>query len=62
VVSVLKHAQSCFPSVTLCALTGGFHLSGDNEKIIPKMSVALEALGFKLIAPAIASGAPSTRL
>jgi nickel/cobalt transporter (NicO) family protein len=50
VVSVLKHAQSCFQSVTLYALTGGFHLSGDNEKII---TVAIAAVLLGATAKAI---------
>jgi 7,8-dihydropterin-6-yl-methyl-4-(beta-D-ribofuranosyl)aminobenzene 5'-phosphate synthase len=56
VVNVLKHAQSCFPSVPLYAVTGGFHLSGGNEKIIAESVRDIGGFGLKLIAPAHCTG------
>jgi 7,8-dihydropterin-6-yl-methyl-4-(beta-D-ribofuranosyl)aminobenzene 5'-phosphate synthase len=56
VVNVLKHAQSCFPSVPLYAVTGGFHLSGGNEKIIPESVRDIGGFGLQLIAPGHCTG------
>ena len=56
VVNVLKHAQSCFPSVSLFAVTGGFHLSGGNEKIIEDSVRDIGNFGLKLIAPGNCTG------
>jgi len=56
VVNVLKHAQSCFPSVPLYAVTGGFHLSGGNEKIIGESVRDIGSFGLRLIAPGHCTG------
>ena len=56
VVNVLKHAQSCFPSTPLFAVTGGFHLSGGNEKIIAESVRDIGSFGLKLIAPGHCTG------
>jgi 7,8-dihydropterin-6-yl-methyl-4-(beta-D-ribofuranosyl)aminobenzene 5'-phosphate synthase len=56
VVNVLKHAQSCFPSIPLYAVTGGFHLSGGNEKIIAESVRDIGSFGLKLIAPGHCTG------
>lgn len=56
VVNVLKHAQSCFPSVPLYAVAGGFHLSGGNERIIGESVGDIGSFGLKLIVPAHCTG------
>ena len=56
VVNVLQHAQSCFPSIPLYAVTGGFHLSGGNEKIIAESVRDIGSFGLKLIAPGHCTG------
>jgi len=56
VVNVLKHAQASFPSIPLYAVTGGFHLSGGNEKIIAESVKDIGAFGLKLIAPGHCTG------
>jgi len=56
VVNVLKHARSCFPSIPLYAITGGFHLSGGNEKIIAESVRDIGTFGLKLIAPGHCTG------
>lgn len=56
VVNVLKHALSCFPSVPLYAVTGGFHLAGGNEKIIAESVRDIGGFDLKLIAPGHCTG------
>jgi 7,8-dihydropterin-6-yl-methyl-4-(beta-D-ribofuranosyl)aminobenzene 5'-phosphate synthase len=56
VVNVLKHAQSSFPSIPLYAVTGGFHLSGGDEKIIAESVRDIGNFGLKLIAPGHCTG------
>jgi 7,8-dihydropterin-6-yl-methyl-4-(beta-D-ribofuranosyl)aminobenzene 5'-phosphate synthase len=56
VVNVLKHAQTCFPSVPLYAVAGGFHLAGVNEKIIAESVRDMGEFGLKLIAPGHCTG------
>ena len=56
VVNVLKHAQSCFPTEKLHAVMGGFHLSGENEAIIPETVRDLAGFELPVIAPAHCTG------
>ena len=56
VVNVLKHAQSCFPSIPLHAVAGGFHLAGGNEKIIAESVRDIGSFGLGLIAPGHCTG------
>src|SRR5438477_6926532 len=56
VVNVLKHAQSCFPSIPLHAVAGGFHLAGGNEKIIAESVRDIGSFGLALIAPGHCTG------
>jgi len=56
VVNVLKHAQSSFPSLPLYAVTGGFHLSGGNEKIIAESVNDIGNFGLKMICPGHCTG------
>jgi 7,8-dihydropterin-6-yl-methyl-4-(beta-D-ribofuranosyl)aminobenzene 5'-phosphate synthase len=56
VVNVLKHARTCFSGTPLYAVTGGFHLAGGNEKIIPQSVRDIGEFGLKLIAPGHCTG------
>jgi 7,8-dihydropterin-6-yl-methyl-4-(beta-D-ribofuranosyl)aminobenzene 5'-phosphate synthase len=56
VVNVLKHARSTFPAIPLYAVTGGFHLSGGNEKIIAESVRDIGTFGLRLIAPGHCTG------
>jgi 7,8-dihydropterin-6-yl-methyl-4-(beta-D-ribofuranosyl)aminobenzene 5'-phosphate synthase len=56
VVNVLKHAKSSFPSLPLYAITGGFHLSGGNEKIITESVNDIGNFGLKMICPGHCTG------
>ena len=56
VVNVLKHARTCFSATPLYAVTGGFHLAGGNEKIIPQSVRDIGEFGLKLIAPGHCTG------
>ena len=56
VINVLKHAQSCFQSIPLHAVAGGFHLAGGNEKIIAETVRDMGAFGLSLVAPGHCTG------
>lgn len=56
IVNVLKHARDCFPGTPLYAVIGGFHLVGENEKIIADSVRDMAQFGLKLIAPAHCTG------
>lgn len=56
VVNVLLHARESFPSVPLYAVTGGFHLSGANERIIQETVNDLRSFGLSAIAPGHCTG------
>ena len=56
VVNVLTHARSSFPSIPLHAVTGGFHLSGGNEKIIAESVRDIGNFGLKMICPGHCTG------
>ncbi len=56
VVNVLTHARSSFPSIPLYAVTGGFHLSGGNEKIIAESVRDIGNFGLKMICPGHCTG------
>lgn len=56
VVNVLAHARDCFPGVKLHAVLGGLHLSGINERIIPRTVTALGDFGLDVIAAGHCTG------
>jgi 7,8-dihydropterin-6-yl-methyl-4-(beta-D-ribofuranosyl)aminobenzene 5'-phosphate synthase len=56
IVNVLKHAQSCFPSIPLHGVAGGFHLAGGNEKIIGESVRDIGTFELALIAPGHCTG------
>jgi len=56
VVNVLKHAQAMYGDVPLYAVLGGFHLSGETEKIIPETVEALGQFGLTAIAAGHCTG------
>ena len=56
VVNVLTHARACFPDEPLHAVMGGFHLSGEHERIIPETVRGLGAFGLTHIFPAHCTG------
>jgi 7,8-dihydropterin-6-yl-methyl-4-(beta-D-ribofuranosyl)aminobenzene 5'-phosphate synthase len=56
VVNVLRHARTCFPSVPLYGIIGGFHLAGGNEKIITESVRDTAEFGLKFIAPGHCTG------
>jgi 7,8-dihydropterin-6-yl-methyl-4-(beta-D-ribofuranosyl)aminobenzene 5'-phosphate synthase len=56
VVNVLSHARASFPGTALHGVLGGFHLSGSNERIIPKTVAALKDFGLATIAPGHCTG------
>jgi 7,8-dihydropterin-6-yl-methyl-4-(beta-D-ribofuranosyl)aminobenzene 5'-phosphate synthase len=56
VVNVLKHAHETFADVPLHSVMGGFHLSGETEKIIPETVDALREFGLTSIAAGHCTG------
>jgi 7,8-dihydropterin-6-yl-methyl-4-(beta-D-ribofuranosyl)aminobenzene 5'-phosphate synthase len=56
VVNVLKHARGTFGDVPLHTVLGGFHLSGETEKIIPETVDALREFGLAAIAAGHCTG------
>ncbi|HET6183368.1 MAG TPA: MBL fold metallo-hydrolase [Acetobacteraceae bacterium] len=56
IVNVLHHARQSFPVERLHAVMGGFHLSGENEVIIPETVRDLGTFGLSLIIPAHCTG------
>jgi len=56
VVNVLKHAQASFPSISLHAVAGGFHLAGGNEKIIAESVRDIGSFSLRLILPGHCTG------
>jgi len=56
VVNVLHEARRLFPSEKLHAVMGGFHLSGENEALIPQTVRDLGGFGLDLIIPAHCTG------
>lgn len=56
VVNVLHAARAAFPEETLYAVMGGFHLSGENEKIIPETVRDMGGIHLALIIPAHCTG------
>jgi len=56
VVNVLHAARAEFPGETLFAVMGGFHLSGENEKIIPETVAEMGGFDLPLIIPAHCTG------
>ena len=56
VVNVLKHAQANKAGAPLHAVLGGFHLSGETEKIIPQTVEALGQFGLSTIAAGHCTG------
>jgi len=56
VVNVLHAARAAFPEETLYAVMGGFHLSGENEKIIPETVRDTGGVHLALIIPAHCTG------
>ena len=55
-MNVLHAARAGFPDETLCAVMGGFHLSGENEKIIPETVRVFGGIHLALIIPAHCTG------
>lgn len=56
VVNVLHAARAAFPGEKLHAVMGGFHLSGENEKIIPETVADIGGFDLPLIIPAHCTG------
>ncbi len=56
IVNVLHAAREAFPGETLHAVMGGFHLSGENEAIIPETVRDLGSFGLEVIVPAHCTG------
>ena len=56
VVNVLKHARGCFPDTALFAVTGGLHLAGANERIIPQTVEGLREFNLSVIAAGHCTG------
>lgn len=56
IVNVLHAARDTFPGETLHAVMGGFHLSGENEAIIPETVRDLGDFGLDLIIPSHCTG------
>ncbi|MEI6160647.1 MAG: MBL fold metallo-hydrolase [Roseococcus sp.] len=56
VVNVLHAARAAFPGEQLFAMMGGFHLSGENEKIIPETVRDIAGFDLPLVIPAHCTG------
>ena len=56
IVNVCRHARATFPDVPIHAVMGGFHLSGQNEAIIPQTVAALGQFDIKTIAAGHCTG------
>lgn len=56
VVNVLHAARAAFPDEKLFAVMGGFHLSGENEKIIPETVADIAGFDLPLVIPAHCTG------
>lgn len=56
VVNVLHAARAAFPDEAIFAVMGGFHLSGENEKIIPETLRDMGDFDLPLIIPAHCTG------
>ncbi|MDE2006029.1 MAG: MBL fold metallo-hydrolase [Rhodospirillales bacterium] len=56
IVNVLHAARAAFPGEALHAVMGGFHLSGENEAIIPDTVRDLGGFGLTSIVPAHCTG------
>jgi 7,8-dihydropterin-6-yl-methyl-4-(beta-D-ribofuranosyl)aminobenzene 5'-phosphate synthase len=56
IVNVLHAAREAFPAIPLFAAMGGFHLSGDNEAIIPETVADLAGFDLPLLIPAHCTG------
>lgn len=56
IVNVLHHARACFPGEPIFAAMGGFHLSGENEAIIPETVRDLAQFGMAHVFPAHCTG------
>lgn len=56
IVNVLHAAREAFPDVPLFAAVGGFHLSGENETIIPDTVRDLAGFDLPLLVPAHCTG------
>lgn len=56
IVNVLHAAREAFPTVPLFAVMGGFHLSGENEAIIPETVADLAGFDLPLLIPAHCTG------
>ena len=53
---MLHAARAAFPEETLYAVMGGFHLSGENEKIIPQTVADIGGFDLPLIIRAHCTG------
>ncbi|MDE2581113.1 MAG: MBL fold metallo-hydrolase [Rhodospirillales bacterium] len=56
IINVLHAAREAFPGERLHAVMGGFHLSGENEAIIPETVRGFQGFGPALILPAHCTG------
>jgi 7,8-dihydropterin-6-yl-methyl-4-(beta-D-ribofuranosyl)aminobenzene 5'-phosphate synthase len=56
VVNVLTHARDCFPDQKLHCVMGGFHLSGETERLIPETVRDIVEFGLDVIAPGHCTG------
>lgn len=56
IVNVLHHVRASFPGEPIFAAMGGFHLSGENEAIIPETVRDLGQFGLTYLFPAHCTG------
>jgi 7,8-dihydropterin-6-yl-methyl-4-(beta-D-ribofuranosyl)aminobenzene 5'-phosphate synthase len=55
-VNGLTHSRDCFPPRNRHAVMGGFHLSGETERLIPDTVRAFAEFGLDVIAPGYCRG------
>jgi 7,8-dihydropterin-6-yl-methyl-4-(beta-D-ribofuranosyl)aminobenzene 5'-phosphate synthase len=56
IVNVLHEARRLMPKIPLLAVMGGFHLSGTNERIIPRTVADLGSFGLRWMFPCHCTG------
>jgi 7,8-dihydropterin-6-yl-methyl-4-(beta-D-ribofuranosyl)aminobenzene 5'-phosphate synthase len=56
IVNVLHEARRAFPEIPLLAVMGGFHLSGENEAVIPETVRDLAQFDLPILIPAHCTG------
>lgn len=56
IVNVLSHARTHFPGIPMHCVMGGFHLSGENEAIIPETVTTMKQFDIAVIAAGHCTG------